>query len=319
MEKMRQNGLISDASSPSGSADFTYDPVSVLLDQLGVYCRVTQDRILTRRVRLQPCSRSAQFCFLASGEPLTIEIALSPVTLHAGDILFVFHEMQNHRHFSCGSSTEQFAEIDSHSEFSGPHDSQRILTGTVNVKGSWNLLSGVFSDSMIVTRKSDHDPIIRFLVSTIAEEVASMSSGAFAVLNHHISSIGTQTLRNRIRELDHPMVGWLFALCDAEIGPIFTKMLYRPQDDWTVDTLADLAPMARSTFARKFRQLTGAPPMTVLTEIRMRAACDLLRSNQSLKEISRQAGYRSLSAFTSAFRRWSGLTPNSFRLAAERQ
>lgn len=79
---------------------------------------------------------------------------------------------------------------------------------------------------------------------------------------------------------------------------------------WTVESLAERMDVARSTLAFKFKEQTGLTPMQYLFEKRMAHANSLLRIGQKqINEIASLVGYRSSSAFSSAFRRWSGMSP----------
>ena len=58
----------------------------------------------------------------------------------------------------------------------------------------------------------------------------------------------------------------------------------------------------------------GQPPVKYLTDCRMRRACSLLREQRcALKEIAGRTGYDSESAFSNAFKRWSGRSPGEWR------
>ena len=87
--------------------------------------------------------------------------------------------------------------------------------------------------------------------------------------------------------------------------------------DW--ESLAAVAQMSRSHFARRFRDLLQASPIEILTSMRMRAACDLLVANHTQKEIAKRVGYSSVSAFSVAFRRHFGMTPLQYHASVTPQ
>jgi AraC-like DNA-binding protein len=83
-----------------------------------------------------------------------------------------------------------------------------------------------------------------------------------------------------------------------------------PAHRWTLQRLAELAGMSRSTFALKFKQTVGASPMEYLTRWRMLLAADrLANSADSLTTIAQSSGYESESAFSTAFKRLMGCSP----------
>jgi AraC-like DNA-binding protein len=101
---------------------------------------------------------------------------------------------------------------------------------------------------------------------------------------------------------------------DVAIGPTIGRMHERPGEPWTVASLATEAGLSRSAYAERFSALAGVSPMQYLYDCRMRAACRLLRQDPAgLKEIANRVGYAAESAFSAAFKRWSGRSPGAYR------
>jgi transcriptional regulator GlxA family with amidase domain len=104
---------------------------------------------------------------------------------------------------------------------------------------------------------------------------------------------------------------------DPSVGPILSIMHARFGEPWSVAALAREAGLSRSSFAARFADAVGVPPMHYLLECRMRAASAMLHSGRGcLKEIARRTGYSSEPAFSLAFKRWSGRPPGAYRDAA---
>lgn len=71
--------------------------------------------------------------------------------------------------------------------------------------------------------------------------------------------------------------------------------------------------MSRSTFALKFKQMVGEPPMEYLVRCRMMLAGEkLVHSGDSVSVIAYSLGYESDSAFSTAFRRVMGCAPRRY-------
>lgn len=78
--------------------------------------------------------------------------------------------------------------------------------------------------------------------------------------------------------------------------------------------LADHTGVSPATLGRLFARYCGKPPMAYVTEMRMELAKNLLRTSPlSIKEISARTGYEDPLYFSSAFRRFTGLSPKAFR------
>lgn len=83
---------------------------------------------------------------------------------------------------------------------------------------------------------------------------------------------------------------------------------------WDVNTLARLAHTSPEHLRRLCHRHHQRSPMAHVTLLRLRRAGALLRASPlSIDDISRQVGYASVYAFSTAFRRWSGLPPGRFR------
>jgi AraC-like DNA-binding protein len=90
-----------------------------------------------------------------------------------------------------------------------------------------------------------------------------------------------------------------------------------PGRSWQLGELAKAAAMSRATFASYFKTTAGVAPVAYLTEWRMRLAERALRENRtSVGELGRSLGYTSESAFSNAFKRVTGRSPQHHRRAS---
>lgn len=107
---------------------------------------------------------------------------------------------------------------------------------------------------------------------------------------------------------------WVRALRDPQIGMAITNIHRRPENAWTVASLASQVGMSRSTFAARFTQLVGEPPLRYVARSRALKATRYLRtSDEKLSEIARRVGYESEIALSRAFRRFMGTSPGAYR------
>ena len=87
-----------------------------------------------------------------------------------------------------------------------------------------------------------------------------------------------------------------------------------PNQNWTIHKLAEVAGMSRSSFAQRFKDVVGMPPLTYLIDYRLRLAARYLRLQQnSISRISELVGYASDSTFSQAFKRVYGVSPKAYR------
>ncbi|GAC58882.1 putative AraC family transcriptional regulator [Gordonia hirsuta DSM 44140 = NBRC 16056] len=96
---------------------------------------------------------------------------------------------------------------------------------------------------------------------------------------------------------------------------LLTEYLHDALDgEVSLDTLADLAEMPRSSFRRKFAAAFGTTPHQYLMELRLdRAKSLLISTGLTVTEISSASGFASPSHFATTFKNRVGVTPTQYR------
>jgi len=113
---------------------------------------------------------------------------------------------------------------------------------------------------------------------------------------------------------DREMGPWIRALKDPQIGSAIAFLHRQPDHEWRVDSLASQVGMSRSSFAARFHELVGEPPLKYLAKWRtLKAAWFLRTSDATLAEIAGRVGYESEIALSRAFKRFMGLAPGAYR------
>lgn len=148
----------------------------------------------------------------------------------------------------------------------------------------------------------------------LAEEFARDEPGQDAVLDRLADVVTIAALRATFLRDPAAAPRWWRAGSDPVVGPALAAVhddLARP---WTVADLAGLAAVSRATFARRFAELVGEPPLAYLTRRRLAEAADLLTDTDlTLAAIARQVGYGSPYALSAAFSRRYGSSPSAWR------
>ena len=110
---------------------------------------------------------------------------------------------------------------------------------------------------------------------------------------------------------------WFHVIFDAELAPAVGLMHSRPEEPWTVASLAEqvnLSRSGRSAFSARFTAAVGRPPLQHLTEYHMPKARSILRKTSlGIKLIAATLGYSNEFAFSNAFKRATGLLPGNYR------
>ncbi|MDO5770435.1 MAG: AraC family transcriptional regulator [Psychrobacter sp.] len=162
-------------------------------------------------------------------------------------------------------------------------------------------------------------PESRLEVIDVAIRLLSLESehermGKTAVINHWASIMMIECLRTYIERLPEATDNWLRAMKDPYLAKALAVMHDDPSRNWTIHKLAEVAGMSRSSFAQRFKDSVGMPPLTYLIDYRLRLAARYLRLQQnSIGRISELVGYASDSTFSQAFKRVYGVSPKAYR------
>jgi AraC-like DNA-binding protein len=189
-----------------------------------------------------------------------------------------------------------------------------MLVGTYELDGevSRRLLRAL--PTLLVLRDGEWDcPVIPLL----AAEIVKDEPGQEAVLDRLLDLLAIAVLRAWFARPDAAAPAWYRAHGDPVVGRALRMLHNNPAHPWTVARLADEAGVSRATLARRFQELVGEPPMSFLTGWRIALGADLLREpGATVGSVAHQVGYGTPFAFSTAFKRVRGVSPQQYRAAA---
>jgi len=161
-------------------------------------------------------------------------------------------------------------------------------------------------------------PRLRHLVEMAVAEVSAPVPGSAAMLARLSEALFIEVIRRYVAEQAPTDTGWFAGLRDELVGRALERLHRSPASPWTLKTLAREVGTSRTILAERFRQCLGMPPMQYLARWRAQlAAQHLCQTDGSLAEIATAVGYGSESAFSRAFKRWSGVAPASYRKTSD--
>ncbi|RFS15189.1 GlxA family transcriptional regulator [Emticicia sp. C21] len=101
---------------------------------------------------------------------------------------------------------------------------------------------------------------------------------------------------------------------DNIVAMVQQKIEANYQEAETIEELIKDIPSSRRNVLRRFKQITGIPPIEYLQQIRIEAAKKLLeQTNQHMGEVIFSSGYNDPKAFRRIFRKIVGMTPTAYR------
>tara|TARA_R110002049_G_scaffold157662_1_gene322639 strand:+ start:2573 stop:3511 length:939 start_codon:yes stop_codon:yes gene_type:complete len=155
------------------------------------------------------------------------------------------------------------------------------------------------------------------LVPLLCEEVIKDEPGQAAVLDRLLDLLVTAVLKAWFAKNDADRPEWWRFQGDRIVESALRLMHDQPARHWTMSSLASESGASRASLARRFNDLVGEPPMTFLKNWRMALAADLLcLPGETVGTVADKVGYSSPFAFSAAFKRVRGISPQDHRIQA---
>ena len=269
--------------------------------------------------------------YLVMSGGFCIDVGNGPRETRAGDMIMI---PSAHQHMSYA--------LNYHSDEAQPLDELLMsckehtldLKGDGDSEASLILIECKYDKAMIRPLLSVLPPILpevndeddgRFEVIDVEIRLLTLEAehermGKTAVINHWASIMMIECLRVYIESLPEATENWLKAMKDPFLTKALVAMHEMPSENWTINKLAEVAGMSRSSFAQRFKEVVGIPPLTYLMDYRLRLAARYLRLQQnSISRISGLVGYASDSTFSQAFKRVYGISPKAYRQQYQQQ
>ncbi|HLL67308.1 MAG TPA: AraC family transcriptional regulator [Micromonosporaceae bacterium] len=188
-----------------------------------------------------------------------------------------------------------------------------MLTGIYQMRGevSRRLLAALPAVLVLPDNAGD-----RVLLPLLAEEIVQDRPGQEVMLDRLLDLVLIGVLRAWFARPEANAPAWYGASSDPMVGRALRMLHHHPAHPWTVAALAAEVGVSRAALARRFTDLVGEPPMAFLTGWRLALAADLLREpGVTVGAVARQVGYGSAFAFSAAFKRVRGVSPQEHRAA----
>ncbi|RKN38140.1 AraC family transcriptional regulator [Streptomyces hoynatensis] len=156
-------------------------------------------------------------------------------------------------------------------------------------------------------------PQLRAGLERLLEEAEGDRLGSAFALRQYGQLLLLEVLRAYVGQAELPP-GWLRLLTDERLRPAVALLHAEPGRSWRLAELARAAAMSRTSFAERFREVAGVPPLAYLHRWRMLRARRALREGEvRVGSLATALGYASESAFSTAFKREVGESPLRYR------
>ncbi len=250
-----------------------------------------------------------------------------PVLLEQGDLIIITRGA-SHTLF-CDPKTEHTARLlDTVIEDSGFSGSGTLVYGEAGSNHETQLVCGHFAfdkntnhpliDALppYIHIRNYGEPAGRWMESTlnvIGAEAGREQMGGDLIALKLSEIIFAQALRSYLCSdgAERPV---LAGFSDRNISRALSAFHKNPVIRWTLEDLAKIAGMSRTSFATKFTRLVSMTPGSYITHWRMQVARQVLsESDTPIIEIAEEAGYQSEAAFSRVFKKHFDMPPATYR------
>ena len=196
----------------------------------------------------------------------------------------------------------------------GPHEDEELVVVCGRLQASYRGEVGLFDGlSEPLVLEFAESPQMTSVFERLLAEERSRSAASGPMMTALMNEALILLFRQLCADPECPLP-WLTALEDERLSQPLDSMLEHPEQHHSVESLAAIAHMSRSAFARRFAHCFHRPPMDYLHDLRLRRAAQLLgRDDLSIEEVASKVGFASRSHFSHTFREHFGSSPLAFR------
>ena len=269
-------------------------------------------------VDIEPLDLKVSFHVIAHGDCwLRVADSPTPLALHEGDLVIC---LRNPPHFVTPDSEYPAEDLARNCPVNEDvqGESTTLICGKCEfLQYSWNPILESLQNIIVIPAKDSAQTNLGSIIKLMISEAESNNTSSSAIIDRLSDILLIEAIRT-YTDLNEEDKGYLAALKDPRLCKAITSFHKVPEQNWTVQTLSDVAGMSRSAFADQFKQMVAMSPMEYVTGWRMQHAYDVLVSdNQSVTQIAEDAGYQSEAAFRKAFKKQFGVGPGSVRREAK--
>ena len=268
-----------------------------LLSQVLAQIRLTGDHVYSRSLakadRLELKAEAAHVCVVTEGALSNKGAKEAPAVIDTGDLVLLPRGAGHMRLTASSTPT------------------------TIIVCSFWfdpdSLRGMIFAlPRCIHIPRADSAGWLERIVSFLLVEAGDPQPGAALMVSRLIDLIVIRSLRSWVQQ-GHTS-GWLGGLSDARIARALKALHERPMQRWSIETLAGIAGMSRSSFCERFTTLVGRSPVRYRNEWRLMLARELLAKRDArVGEVGLTIGYESEAAFSRAYKAFFGHSPRVAR------
>lgn len=169
----------------------------------------------------------------------------------------------------------------------------------------------------LVPKLGVRDPMIEQLALSVRDVLTNRNPGAQMYVDYVARLLAAHLLRKHTASGPSDLPSAAGGLTRAQVERAVDFMETNLSEPLTLADVANASGLSPSHFARRFKSATGAPPHQYLMQMRVERAKRLLLQHEPIAEIALSCGFTHQEHLTRIFRRMTGVTPASYRRAAQ--
>ncbi|CAH9049802.1 HTH-type transcriptional activator RhaR [Pseudoalteromonas sp. CIP111854] len=299
------------------------DPLSLFISHLKPKCEVFSHVKLKAPWGIEEQQQSSCcFSFIKKGQCVVELSSGEAVQLSAGQLLLLpygsAHKIMSESAVACQSIEQLFlgkprADIEN-MVIGGQGESCSVMCGSFTFLPlqyrPCTQLGGALPEILVIEVPVSSK--LEVIVSCLYEENKCSTPGGHLARTRWLELLLIEVLRG----LDAKVfdLGWLTALQDRFLASVMLAIQSNLNKDWSVEELAKVAALSKSSLTNRFKRTTGLPPLIFLRQWRCLVAANLLiSSNDPLKLIAASCGFQSDDVLIRNFRQFHHMTPIQYR------
>lgn len=275
---------------------------------------------------LRPAAQVIGYHVVLAGELIASVAGQPAITVRAGEIVMLPRNEAHTLTSEPGLKPVSAAELIEASadgglariRYGGGGAATHIVCGFLGTVDGYNPLIAALPRMLkLDVRDATSREWVEASVRFAAAELAEGRVGPSSVMARLSELLFVEAVRHYAQTLDGDAHGWLSGLRDPQIGRALALMHRDMAADWSAETLAREVALSRSAFMDRFAELVGVPPIRYLTSLRLQTAkLELQETRKTIAQLAHAVGYGSEEAFSRAFKREFGLSPQNWRNGA---
>jgi len=177
-------------------------------------------------------------------------------------------------------------------------------------------LSELFIDALppyLVLRQDDQTLTDCLNIFELIRNEARLNSEASISLIERLTSILFYYLiRHTFNQDNHQNIPLWTLFNDPMLYSLILEIIAKPEEDWTLHSMAAVCSISRANFAKYFTNIAGFSATQFVLYYRIQLAQQFLAQGVSIADCAEKVGYQSVAAFTRAFQRVTQKNPSQF-------